>query len=472
MVPVTEMRAEPVSAAPAAPRWVVVARPRATDGPDASLRTGRLLAWVAASVLLALVAVAVVGVFAARDLAEREAVNDAATSADLIAEAVIQPALRDELVDQDPVAVAAMDDAVRQYLENTPITRIKLWTRDGTIVYSDEMRLRGQRYELDADDLEVFADPQVRGEISDLSEPENRFERGSGQMLEVYRPVWTPDGTPLLFETYSPYDDVDVRASQLWRGFAGVTLSSLLFFAALLLPIGARMLVKVRRAQRQREAALQEVVEASAEERRRIAGSLHDGVVQELAATAFAVAGAAARAGQETRDPALARDLETVAGTLRSSIGSLRSLLVDIYPATLTSGGLVDALEDLAAPLRTVGVSVQLEVLDDGSDLDEDGRRLVFRVAQECLRNVRRHAGATEAIVRLDREEAEDTSWLVLDVADDGVGFEPGIALEAPAHGHFGLRVLRDLAAAGGAELLLDTAPGEGCHWRLRVRLA
>ncbi|GAA4675221.1 hypothetical protein GCM10023226_10470 [Nocardioides nanhaiensis] len=414
---------------------------------------------------------AVVGVFAARNLAEREAVNDAAASADLIAEAVIQPALRDDLVDQDPAAVAAMDDAVRQYLENTTLTRIKLWTRDGTIVFSDEPRLLGQRYELDADDLEVFEDPQVRGEISDLSEPENRFERGSGQMLEVYRPVWTPNGTPLLFETYSPYDDVDVRAGQLWRGFAGVTLSSLLFFAALLLPIGARMLVKVRRAQRQREAALEAVVEASAEERRRIAGNLHDGVVQELAATAFTVAGAAARAEQPTRDPGLGRELHESAGTLRASIGSLRSLLVDIYPATLTSGGLAEALDDLAASLRTVGVAVQVEVADDGAALDEDGRRLVFRVAQECLQNVRRHAGAREAVVRLTREEDAGGAWIVLDVADDGVGFDPDQALDAPARGHFGLRVLRDLASAGGAELLLDTARGAGCHWRLRVPL-
>lgn len=232
------------------------------------------------------------------------------------------------------------------------------------------------------------------------------------------------------------------------------------------------MLVKVRRAQRQREAALEAVVEASAEERRRIAGSLHDGVVQELAATAFTVAGASARAAQPERDPALARDLQEVAGTLRSSIGSLRSLLVDIYPASLGSGGVAEALDDLAASLRTVGVAVQLDILDDGSELDEHGRRLVFRVAQECLQNTRRHAAAGEALVRLSREEdPAGGGWVVLDVADDGVGFDPRQALEAPARGHFGLRVLRDLAAAAGAELLLDTAPGAGCHWRLRVVL-
>ena len=50
--------------------------------------------------------------------------------------------------------------------------------------------------------------PTTHAEVSDLTRPENRYETGGGKLLEVYRPVWTPSGQPLLFETYMPYDSV------------------------------------------------------------------------------------------------------------------------------------------------------------------------------------------------------------------------------------------------------------------------
>ena len=63
------------------------------------------------------------------------------------------------------------------------------------------------------------------------------LERGNGKLLEVYRPVWTASGRPLLFETYFRYGTVTQRAGQLWRGFAGITLSSLLLLMVFLIPI-------------------------------------------------------------------------------------------------------------------------------------------------------------------------------------------------------------------------------------------
>lgn len=433
------------------------------------LRPRRLLAWVGASTLVALVAVAVGGIVASRALAERQAVSDAAETADLIAESVVQPALTDEIVDGDPAAIAALDRAVGDLLEASTVVRIKIWTTEGEIVYSDEARLIGERFDLGAEERAVLDEPRTESEISDLSRPENRFERGQGQMLEVYRPVVTPDGTPLLFETYSPYDSVDARSSELWRAFAVVTVSSLLLFVLLLLPIGWRLATRLRATQEQREALLRQRVDASLEERRRIAATLHDGVVQELAATSYVVAGAATRA-DESADPALTgstlgEELRDAAGTLRSSIRSLRSLLVDIYPANLEAGGLAEALADLAASLRARGVRVDLELDDDADRLDGDRQRLVYRVAQECLQNVRRHARASQVTIVLRVEPGV----VVLDVVDDGVGFDPTEALARPRQGHLGIRLLADVASDEGAELAVATAPGAGAHWRLRV---
>jgi signal transduction histidine kinase len=448
---------------PGLARWVVVSRAR-SDSDEPALRPERLIALVVAGALVVLVVAGLVGVLAARNLAERQAVNDAANTADLLAEAVVQPVLTDAIATGDPAGVRALDAALADYLANSSLVRVKVWTRDGLIVYSDEPRLVGQRYQLSADAREVFSHPATRAEVSDLDKPENQYERGQGRLLEAYRPVWTPAGTPLLFETYSPYTEVDSRASELWRGFAGVTVSSLLLFAALLIPLVWQLLTRLRAAQRQRERLLERAVEASDDERRRIAGTLHDGVVQELAASSFAVSAAASRA-EAAGDRDLAEDLRATAGTLRDSIGGLRTLLVDIYPATLETAGLLDVLRDLAGTLRARGIDVDLALPDADPGLGPEHDRLVFRIAHECLENVKRHSSASRVWLRLVR----DADTAVLEVADDGVGFDAATVLANPPEGHFGLRVLADVATQAGADLAVASAPGAGCRWRLTV---
>jgi signal transduction histidine kinase len=92
-------------------------------------------------------------------------------------------------------------------------------------------------------------------------------------------------------------------------------------------------------------------------------------------------------------------------------------------------------------------------------------QQLVYRVAQETVRNAVAHARASEVRVRLARE----AGTLVLEVDDDGTGFDVRQTLEHPADGHFGLRLLADLATAAGAELAVTSAPGDGTRWRLTV---
>ena len=99
------------------------------------------------------------------------------------------------------------------------------------------------------------------------------------------------------------------------------------------------------------------------------------------------------------------------------------------------------------------------------SGLDSAGERLVFRVARECLNNIASHAAATDVQVRLERAE-KDT---VMEIIDDGVGFDAPDRLAHPTEGHFGLRVLGDVVADAGGELFLSSAPGAGTCWQLRV---
>ncbi|MCZ4499120.1 MAG: integral rane sensor signal transduction histidine kinase [Marmoricola sp.] len=448
---------------PGVASWAVLSRTK-----DAAVDAGpgprRVVLTVAVGALVALVAVGVLGILAARALAERQSVNDAANTVDLLSEAVVQPALRNDIATGEPVAVARLGAALKDYLSTSSLVRVKLWTRDGQIIYSDEPRLIGARFALDTEEIGVFTHPRTKAEISDLDEPENRFERGQGKLLEAYRPVWTPNGTPLLFETYSPYTEVDQRTGQLWRGFAGVTISSLLLFTALMIPLLWQLMTRIRTAQRQRESLLQRAVDAGVDERQRIAGTLHDGVVQELAGASFAVSGAASRA-ESHGDDQLAGDLRDAAGTLRMSIGGLRTLLVDIYPETLETAGLLEVLRDLAGTLRSRDIAVHLDLPGADPQLGPEQDRLVFRIAHECVQNVRRHSGAKNVWIAL----AQVGSATVLEIADDGIGFDTEAVLAEPEEGHFGLRLLADVAGRAGAELAVSSTPGAGCRWRLTL---
>lgn len=451
--------------APARVPWLRLTGTQARTPPERPVRPRRVVIGVVAGIVVVLIGVAVAGAFASRRVAEREAVTDAAHATDLIARQVVQPAITNGLVSGNPKALAAFDRVVRRQVLISSVVRVKLWTATGRIVYSDEPTLIGQTFPLGAQDRAALARPTVHAEVSDLSRPENRYERGFGKLLEVYRPVWTPSGQPLLFETYSPYQQVTQRAGQLWRGFAGITISSLLILVALLLPVLWRLLSRVAKAQTQREVLLQRAVDAAGEERRRIAGTLHDGPVQELAATSFTVAGAAERAATSGQ-PELAGMLATAAGAVRASIQGLRSLLVDIYPPSLTTAGLVPALTDLTEVLAARNIATCLELDQDAAERLAPGRQqLVFRIARECLRNAARHASARHVGVRLFRQGHAT----VLQINDDGTGFDPAPVLGNPEDGHFGLKILTDVAASGGADLLLATAPGAGCRWRLEV---
>jgi two-component system, NarL family, sensor kinase len=452
----------PVGAAP--PPWVRLSRPRTVLGPTAPVHPRRVLLRLGAGLVAVLVLVGLLGALAAGRLAEREAVNDAANTADVLAEAVIQPALTEALADGDPAAVRTFDALVRERVLGATVVRVKVWSPEGTVVYADEPQLVGRSFPLDEDQRVALSDPQTRAEVSDLSASENEFESG-GRLLEVYRPVWTPGGRELLFEMYSPYAPVEERSSQLWRGFAGVTLSSLLLVVVLTAPIVWRLLRRLGEDERLRAVLLQRAVDASDAERRRVAATLHDGPVQELVATTFAAEGAAASAAQRG-EAGLADEMRLVASSVRGNIRVLRSLLVDIYPATLARAGLPQALADLGASMRGRQVEVHTEVDPSLPPLPEEDERLIHRVAQECLRNAAAHAAPCSVGVTVTAEEGA----VVLQVTDDGAGFDPA-SLASPREGHVGTRVLADLATELGADLEVASAPGAGTRWRLRVPL-
>ncbi len=409
--------------------------------------------------VVALLAVALAANVASRNAGTDFAIHDARRDAAVLARTAIEPTLTDSLLQSQPAAVAAMDREVRRRVLDADLVRVKLWRSDGRVVYSDEPRLIGTIYTLASDELDAFRTGAAAADVSDLARPENRFERRFVKLLEVYQPVHTPDGSSLLFEAYYRYDAVIADGRNVWQHFAPIMLGALVGLEALQIPLAWSMARRLHSGERRRQRLLRRAIDASEAERRRIASDLHDGVVQDLASVSYSLAaidGAVAGTDREVlRDAA--------AGT-RRSIRALRSLLVEIYPPSLRDAGLEAALSDLAAPLATHGVEARLELGED-LGLPPEVEALLYRSAQEALRNVVAHARARTVHVSVSR--ADHTA--VLDVVDDGVGFDPAAVADRPVEGHVGLRVLADLVAEAGGHLDVTSRPGGGARVHLEV---
>src|SRR5262249_4160180 len=162
-------------------------------------------------------------------------------------------------------------------------------------------------------------------EFSDLNDPENVHEQGlKGPITEVYTRIKTPNKTPLLFETYQRSRVIVDAGRDIAATFTPVLILTLLIFALLEGTMSAALIRRFRRGQREREALMEAAVEASFRERRRIAGDLHDGPVQELAGLSFGLSAQA----QATDDPETRRALEQAASSVRGNLRTLRSAIV------------------------------------------------------------------------------------------------------------------------------------------------
>ena len=386
-----------------------------------------------------MIVVGAIGVTLQRRAAREDAIDDAKMIARVAGKGIVESNVTEALLRGDPDAIAQMDAVVRPRISAVDgIERVKLWTSDGTIVYSDLPRLIGRRFPLDHE--QALRNGRVEAEETTLQHDENRFDGLHGKLLEVYLPIEGPDGEKLLFEVYQRQAALATDAKETWLAFAPAMIGALVLLQLLQLPLAYRMARNLQRSRQEREALLEKALAASDNERRRIASDLHDGVVQDLVGTSYALAAAAERINGHG-GPEVAAALREGAGQTRRGIRQLRSLLVDIYPPDLHRAGLGPALTDLVAPLESRGMHANVE-LPPTLDLDRDAEALMFRTAQEALRNVAAHSRATHVDVRV----SVDDRHAGLGIADDGVGFSHERADEAREDGHFGLRVLGDMA--------------------------
>ena len=198
------------------------------------------------------------------------------------------------------------------------------------------------------------------------------------------------------------------------------------------------------------------------DERRRLARDLHDGVGQNLTAIKHRLAAIASKLPADAADARGA--LEATIALCGDTLEDTRQLSRLLRPPILDDLGLEAALRWLA---RTQGEASGLEIsVDIGTlpALDPDLQTLLFRVAQEALNNIAKHANAHSVLIRLVARGA----LLQLQIADDGQGFEPELAQRA---GGSGLGGMRERLRLYDGQLELHSAPGEGSRLRAVVPL-
>jgi two-component system, NarL family, sensor kinase len=185
--------------------------------------------------------------------------------------------------------------------------------------------------------------------------------------------------------------------------------------------------------------------------------------VQELAGVGFSLAAAAGRMEGDAR-----ASVEDAASRTRDTMRDLRTMLVELYPASLHRSGLAAAVSDVLSPLRAAGVETEVDIPAD-LHVPDRMEALLFRTAREALQNVRKHADATrvEVHVRADRSRV----WLT--VKDDGQGFVSTPSNDGNgddgSDGGLGLRLVADLAEEAGGHLNIDSTPGRGTMVRVEV---
>jgi signal transduction histidine kinase len=428
---------------------------------------------VARFVLGSLVAVAVVAVVGYVEL-RRVTLQDATTNTERAVDLdgrIVATALTNGLLKRDPDAIAKVDDVVitrvlpDPVVKNTPkVVRVKIWAEDGTVLYSDIPQLIGKRYKLGDEEHQILREGGAEAELSDLSKPENRYERQYGKLLEAHTPIRTPNKTRVLFEIYQPFKAVNTSAGALRLPLLLLLLGGLALLLVSQVPLAWSMGRRLQRGHRDRELLLRNAIEASDQERRRIASDLHDGVVQDVAGVAFGLAPLAEEAGRRGDERAQGV-LRGAMATLRQGVRDLRTLLVEIHPPSLESAGLEAALSDLLSPLQASGIATELHVQDDAT-AGTNGDPLVYRVAREALRNTQKYAEAESVRIEVTRPEPWKTRLVV---TDDGKGFSADDRARRAEEGHVGLTLLESLVRQSNGTLAVRSEPGHGTTVELEV---
>jgi PAS domain S-box-containing protein len=287
--------------------------------------------------------------------------------------------------------------------------------------------------------------PEAAGEL--IAAKQQALDTGKGGVREVKVPLYGEDIYYIL--TTEPIQDTQGNIS-------GLTCSAIDITSQKQLENEYReraMLLEIQR----RLAELRE------KERQVIARDIHDGPIQTLVGTLFNVQ----IAKEAVNDPVAQLEFAQIGLSLQNTVHELREVVNELRPPSLIRFGLGKTIKIYLEDLREKHpqLRIQAELADDGVQVPEATRLALFRICQEALNNVIRHANATQ--VWLCYTVAENTA--LLEVRDNGQGMPALNSLvDQTRSGHYGMAGMKERAEALGGTLTVTSAPGQGttiCVW-------
>ena len=414
-----------------------------------------VIALVGAAVTCVLLALSLENI--TQRVAGRRAVERALRRGEVDSQTIFTPYVTDDALAGVPAARIALDAVTARYLRASGAVRFKIWTADQRVAFSDEHRLIGRQYVLAPDELAAFETGRSAAEMRDLSRPENEFDGPARRLLEVYVPGATDGGRPVLFEMYFPLALVQESERDIRAHYLPLLVAVGAVLALIQVPGSIGLSLRLQRTRHAKAALLARLLSVSDAERRRVAGEIHDGAVQDLIGLGYALGGIAERASA-----AESEQLRELSDGLTTVVGRLRQLLTAIYPTAVGSGDLDAVVTSLASGLRRRGVEVTIDIHEE-VPMNEAEEAVVLRTISELLHNIETHSEASMVSIRLSRTRRT----VDLEVSDNGSGFE--WSANGPRHtpGHFGLRLISDLARDSGGSLAIAARPGHGTTARL-----
>ena len=383
-----------------------------------------------------------------------------------------------------------MKAALDRLLVGTPLGRtivsFKVWLPDGTVVYSVAPELIGSRFEVQGGLLEALHG-NVVSELSDLSESENEYERhGWTRLIETYAPVRAEGSGRVLAvsEFYQAPDDLiaDISRAQV-RSWLIVGTATVLMYL-LLAGIARRASNTITRQQSDLEQNVAELSRTLEDNQRlhertrraaerttalnerylhRISADLHDGPAQDIALALLRMEGVSAAVAGGDGGSDGRGDLEVVLSALDSALGELRGIARGLRLPEIEELPLAEtarrAVEEVG---RLTGAPAALACRGLPAEVPLSMKITTYRVLHEALVNVHRHAEGAACQVRLEGVPGA----IVIEVIDDGPGFDTG---KAKTSGSLGLGGMRERIEMLGGTFEVKSRPGEGTTIRARL---
>ena len=220
----------------------------------------------------------------------------------------------------------------------------------------------------------------------------------------------------------------------------------------------ARMFDSLKKQQLQVQQLLAQAIHAQEEERQRISVDLHDSVAQWLVAASYG-AQTCRQVLSGDNNSAAHNELAEMENTINKSLKELRRVLIGLRPPALDELGLIHALRQCLEDIKTDGVSCKFSEMGTPCRLSSNTEIAVYRVVQEALTNIRKHAGATRINLRLQFHEDN----LQVEISDNGQGFDLTHTLDnAISVGRMGLLGMKHRAEMLGGDFRIRTSEGKG----------